>query len=199
MAQSTLPHVTITSPPDTISMFATVLQAGIKIQCPPGVTVGKFLHSLPDFSMEYITEVIETIFLDGNPVDDLEDTFSAPNQTLALSSSMPGLAGAILRRNSFHAALRSKTKTIATSNYRENTTVLVKLFNTVAQARGPRLLKDGVIISAERLDKLFTARHTLLERSIDIEYLGKHLSASELITLLQGSTDICLTIHGKND
>ena len=180
-------------------MFATVLQAGIKIKCPPGVTVGKFLHGLPDFTMEYITEVIETIFLDGNPVDDLEDTFTAPNQTLALSSSMPGLAGAILRRNSFHAALRSEVKKADSNKYREETTVLVKLFNTVAQARGPRLLEDGVIISAERLDKLFTARHTLLERVSDIEYSGKHLSASELITLLKGSTDISLTIHVKND
>ena len=199
MVQSNIPHVTITSPPDAVSMFATVLQAGIKIKCPPDLTVGKFLHSLPDFSMEYITEVIETIFLDGNPVDDLEDTFNAPNQTLALSSSMPRLAGAILRRNSFHAALRSTTKTVASTKYREETTVLVKLFNTVAQARGPKLLEGGVIISAERLDKLFTARHTLLDRVTDIEYSGKHLSASELRSLLKESSDISLTIRVKND
>lgn len=200
MPQTILPHITITATPDMLLKFTTLLQSGTKIKCAQGTTVGAFLHSLPNFSMEYITERIETIFLDGTPVDDLETTFSEATQTLALSAAMPGLAGAILRRNSFHAALRTTSpKKAVTCDSTQQTTVLLKLFNTIAQERGPALLQTWLTISSERLDRFFATRHTLLDKIISIEFSGQRMTQLELTKLLRCTSDIVLTIYVQND
>lgn len=200
MPRTTPPDIIISATSEILLKFTTLLQSGIKIKCNQGTTVGAFLHTLPQFSMDYITEKIETIFLDGTPVDDLETQFSNKHQTLALSAAMPGLAGAILRRNSFHAALRSiSTKKSATCDPSQQTTVLLKLFNTIARERGPALLQAGITISSERLDRFLTTRHTLFEKIISTECSGQRITEPELIRLLQDTPDVVLTICVQND
>jgi len=54
-----------------------------------------------------VKEKISTIFLDGKAVDSPETALLREGSTLALSSAMPGLAGAILRRDGPYASLRS--------------------------------------------------------------------------------------------
>jgi hypothetical protein len=100
------PRLDILIPADTINQYTTLLQAGILEERSASTTVGGLLASLPGFTMQYIRERIETIFLNGLPIDNLETIINGPSPVaLAISAVMPGLAGAIFRKNSFHAAL----------------------------------------------------------------------------------------------
>jgi hypothetical protein len=48
------------------------------------------------------------------PVDDLETVVDGSSPVIAISGAMPGLAGAIFRKNSFHAALRTSADNSST-------------------------------------------------------------------------------------
>ena len=91
----------------SILPYTTLLQTGILVESKPQPTVRAFLGSLPGFTSQYMNERIETIFLNGLPVDDLETIINGSAPILAISAAMPGLAGAIFRKNGFHAPLRT--------------------------------------------------------------------------------------------
>ncbi len=179
-----IPHLSLTLAPDKIEMFSTLLQAGILIPVSYGTTIGLFLQSLPGFSLEYITEEVQTIFLNGTATDDLETPLEGKTPVLAISAAMPGLAGAIFRKNSLHAALRT-TKNNQVSDPIENTvTVKLKLFNAIARDRGTELLRQGITITSVNLINFLTSRATLLPMITLVSLENKQISKDELLTTL---------------
>ena len=108
---------------EDIDRFTSLLQAGILIPAVRGVSIGAFLESLPGFTADYITDQVQTIFLNGTATDDMETPMEGDNPVLAISAAMPGLAGAIFRRNSLHAALRTVKATIANNSATDEITV----------------------------------------------------------------------------
>ena len=52
-------------------------------------------------------EKIQSIMLDGKPVDDIGSAMIHDGSVLALSAAMPGLVGATLRRGGAYASFRS--------------------------------------------------------------------------------------------
>ena len=105
---------------------------------------------------QYLEQRIQTVFLNGKPVDDVDSAVVDEGATLALSSAMPGLVGAILRRGGSYAPMRSriskgdKTEPIT---YRKGF-IKVKLFNLVAKELGPAFLKRGVWVNGKNLEDL---------------------------------------------
>lgn len=193
-------EIKITVPEDKLFLFTTLLQSGIKIKCPAGKSIALFLQELPTFTEEYIVDVVQTIFLDGDPADDLETVFDKKEQTLALSASMPGLAGAILRRNSFHSALRGHTAKTSDLNFDfKESTITLKLFNTIAQEKGPALLENGVVMDSEKLLKFFNIRSTLIEKAIYIKTGNSHITKEEFMKILETDSPVRLTIRGIDD
>ncbi len=110
--QLSLPSLRLTVVRDALPLFTTVLQSGIEVKTTHGETLAKFLNNFPGFTAEYLADTVQTIFLNGTAVDDLSLPLTGNNPVLALSAAMPGLAGAIFRRNSFHSALRTETKSL---------------------------------------------------------------------------------------
>ncbi len=192
--------IKITVPKDKLFLFTTLLQYGIQIKCPAGKSIAVFLEEIPTFTEEYIVEVVQTIFLDGDPADDLETVFDKEEQTLALSASMPGLAGAILRRNSFHSALRGHTTKVNDLNFDfEECIVTLKLFNSIAQDKGPVLLDGGIFMDSKKILKFFNIRSTLIEKALYIETDNSKITTGEFLEILETDSLVRLTIRGIDD
>jgi hypothetical protein len=147
--------------------------------------LGSFLDSLPGFTPDYVADEIQTIFLDGTSIDDLQTPIDGDNPVLALSAAMPGLAGAILRRNSFHAALRTTT-TVRHTHHHGPIVLTLKLFNSIARDRGPALLAGGISIEARKLQDFFATHPTLLANGYRFCWQGENIAATDLLGLLAG-------------
>ena len=192
----TIPTLELLAAPGTVPVFATVLQAGVNIAAPSEENLASFLGRLPGFTREYIIDDIQTIFLNGTAVDDLQTPLTGGNPVLALSAAMPGLAGAIFRKNSFHAALRTAVTEKQTADRdQENVIVTLKLFNSIARDRGPALLAGGVRIGAGSLLSFFMTRPILLTYLRRITIDGRVCGPEELTGYLEEDRDLDLVVR----
>src|SRR5512140_1458809 len=70
--------------------FFHLLQKGVKIRCRVGCSIEDFLRSELGAGPGMI-EKIQSIMLDGKPVDDIKAALVHDGAVLALSAAMPGL------------------------------------------------------------------------------------------------------------
>lgn len=193
--QQLLSHLQLTVVAEKLPLFTTVLQSGIEIMTPAGSSLGQFLSALPGFTAEYLANVVQTIFHNGTAVDDLTTLLCGEKPVIALSAAMPGLAGAIFRKNSFHKALRSETQnkqpiTLVTKPL----AVTLKLFNVIALDRGKVLFAMGVCLPAEVLASFFINRPALLQEILMIQLDGKGIDIAAMQQTLTLPTKIHLKI-----
>jgi hypothetical protein len=136
-----------------IPSFFQLLQKGFGVKTQAGYSIKSFLCEQLGLSPEYVEKRIQTLFLDGKPVDDKDAATIRDGSTLALSAAMPGLVGAVLRSGGFFASMRS------TISHREETEVerpqeglvSVKLFNILLREIGPAFLEKGIWIHGKDL------------------------------------------------
>jgi hypothetical protein len=179
-------HITLNCPDDSLLRLVTVLQSGFLHRCRQGETIFSCLLGLKGFTREYIDKEIQTIFYNGDALDDLEAELSGDRPIIALSSAMPGLAGAILKRNSPCGILR-KTRTVEHSGAADRLLdVVIKLFNTVALDRGPTLFQQGIIIKSSDLSSFLALRPGLLESFNNITLTGGAISSADLLGSISG-------------
>ncbi|MEJ5349383.1 MAG: hypothetical protein WHS46_11925 [Desulfosoma sp.] len=127
-------------------------QSGVWVLLPAESTVGLLLTQEWGLDPESLDEKLGTVFLNGTPLDDMESAFLCDGDVLALSGPMPGLAGAILRRNSPLAVLRHgcKTTSFETSPKASGPILVrVKLFNRLIEDLGPILLRKGILLEKD--------------------------------------------------
>jgi len=136
-----------------VSRFLPLLGEGILIKGPGGESVEDFLLKAAAVSPAYLKERVQTVFLNGKALDDFSTARVADGDSLALSAAMPGLAGAVLRRGGFYAAMRRQISHEAQFQPAAagNISVVLKLFNMVARELGPEFLKQGVLVSGVQL------------------------------------------------
>jgi hypothetical protein len=140
-----------------IRRFLLILQQGFALKVHVGCTVEELLLHQLGVSPEYLEERIQTIFLDGNPIDDVTSAYVLSGSTLALSAALPGLAGATLRRGGYYAPLRSQIS-YKQANDTEAThegVVFIKLFNLSLKELGPLFLSQGVLVDEKSLSNFF--------------------------------------------
>lgn len=185
--------------PDSHHLFTTLLQSGVEVKSSNLMEMGAFLCQLPGFTPEYISNTVETIFLNGTPVDDLSQPFSGDNPTLALSAAMPGLAGAIFRKNSIHSALRTQTDTDKRlSKSAKSIVVTLKLFNTIAKGPGTDLLINGVSISSANVLNFFKRRSGLCDYITDIELGNEKITYMDFLHKIPQFQKIHLKVTHAN-
>ncbi len=135
--------------------FSTLLQAGIYLQVAPQTPLDDFLCNYAGFSRQYIEKEVQTIFINGQAVDDLKTPLYGQSPVVAISAAMPGLAGAIFRKNSAHASLRTvydkDQPEIRTIKKNTVVNITLKLFNTILRDKGAAMLQAGVEISSSAL------------------------------------------------
>jgi hypothetical protein len=179
-------------------MCSYLFQSGVLLKVQVGVSIKNLLCEQLSLDETYVDKRISTIFLNSQPVDDISNAIIKNNDTLALSSAMPGLIGATLRRNSHLAPLRD---TITFKEYRNNDDIQaydlihLKLFNLILQEVGPLLLQNGVMVDFEEVidffqDKIFEET----KESFAIYLDGETIGLNELRKCLQSSAEQQLTL-----
>ena len=182
-----------------IIRLATILQAGFYRRSIQGVSVFTFLSSLPGFNEDYITSRLQTVFLDGDPVDKMNLEFSSPRATLALSAAMPGLAGSLFRKSTILTPLRKRAVQQQIDDLGGSVVVRVKLFNVIGVEKGPLLLSEGVLLDSDDLYSFLSLRPKLLDSMMDPLFNGEPISGQELFSHLKTSSKIllkCNTLNG---
>ncbi|HET6515484.1 MAG TPA: hypothetical protein VFG09_10025 [Thermodesulfovibrionales bacterium] len=142
-----------------ISHFFLLLQRGVMVSARAGSSIRSFLQEEIGLSSQSV-ERIQSVFLDGRPVDDLDSAIIKDGSCLALSAAVPGLVGATLRRGGVYSSFRS------TITYRETGSqggsgkgyIRVKLFNLLMKDLGSAFLRRGVVVSFSELRDFLEGR-----------------------------------------
>ncbi len=142
---------------DLIPTFYKLLSQGFTVKARVGCTLRELLCRQLGLSADYIEQRVQTIFLDGKAVDNIDTAVVRQGSTLALSAAMPGLAGATLRRGGAYASMRSQISYEGTPvpDHVKDGELVLKLFNLVARELGPRFLEQGVWINGKNLQGFF--------------------------------------------
>jgi len=149
--------ITINLAAKEIGNFIHLLQQGVMVKVQTGCSIRTLFQGYLGISPDYIEKYIRVILLDGRAVDDIDSAIVKDGSILALSAAMPGLVGAILRRGSPFAALRSEVTYSESDRCEssENEVILtVKLFNLLITRLGPLFLEKGIWLSGLAFEEL---------------------------------------------
>lgn len=185
ISEDSLPVLQMSMESAFIQRLVTVLQSGFFRNAVQGETLFSFLSSLPGFTEDYISNSLQTIFLNGDSVDDVDLAFSEDSAILALSAAMPGLAGSLFRKCSPLVALRKTAVQKELSLAKSPVVVQVKLFNVIAVEKGRTLLADGVVLNCQDLLSFLQLRPTLVEAMCDITFNSRPIISKDLLTQLE--------------
>jgi hypothetical protein len=164
-----------------IARFFLLLQQGVSIRRRVGCSVDAFLRE--ELGVGPVTlEKIQSIMLDGKPVDDIGTALIRDGSILALSAAMPGLVGATLRRGGAYSSLRSAITYHETANPCEpgEGWVRIKLFNLLMAEMGPALLRTGVLLSSSELLAFLMDRAEDFQQGCFVALDGKPISIVSL-------------------
>jgi len=192
------PRMTFIVDEPTVSHFFLLLQQGVTIRSRIGCSVASFLREEIEADVDTI-EKIQSVFLDGKPVDDLESAVIKDGSVLALSAAMPGLVGATLRRGGAYSSFRSAI-TYHETGYecvRGDGLVQIRIFNLIMAELGPGLLQKGVIIRSEDFIRFAAEQSQEFWRGCRrINLDGEPLDALELRdpTWLSGKRKVFLSV-----
>ncbi|MCA1794588.1 MAG: hypothetical protein LC660_12110 [Desulfobacteraceae bacterium] len=148
---------------NSISIFSIILQQGFKVFAKVGSSLESMLCDQFALPPEYLSNRIQTIFLDGKPVDDVTSTMITDGATLALSAAMPGLVGATFRSGGALSVFRSSIthrEEEEKSNISAQGMITLKLFNLLVSEIGPAFLERGIWVETEIIKNLIEEKKT---------------------------------------
>src|SRR5512143_46605 len=183
-----------------IERFFLLLQQGVRVRRRLGCSVAAFLREELGAGPATI-EKIQSIMLDGKPVDDIGSALVQEGAVLALSAAMPGLVGATLRRGGAYSSFRSTITHHETGKacMPGEGWVNIKIFNLLMAELGPGLLRQGVLIKAEDLADFLAERQQELRKGCSVKLGGKAVD----VEMLKGSAaltrrdGVFLTVTGS--
>ena len=153
-----------------------------------GCSIREFLCGQLGLDSTDLDDVVQTLFLDGKPVDDVDTAIVKDGSTLALSAAMPGLVGATMRKGGHYASFRHNIsqgiKRNKVSEDNRNGRIKLKLFNHMIKELGPHFLARGMILtSLEILDLVMESQKVssfITEIIIDGSNISRQLLPSYL-------------------
>jgi hypothetical protein len=157
------PHLEFVVEEPLLAGFFMLLQQGVGIRRRVGCSIEIFLRQEIGAGPGLV-EKIQSIVLDGKPVDDIRSALVRDGSVLALSAAMPGLVGATLRRGGTYSSFRSGITHHETGQACEQAEGLVeiKLFNLLMAELGPGLLRQGVLVKSRDLTDFLSERFSEL-------------------------------------
>ena len=178
--------------------FAQLFSKGVGVRARTGCSIEEFVCGQLGVSQEYLEERIQTIFLDGKPVDDHLTARFGDGSMLALSAAMPGLVGAIMRRGGYYSAMRQSITHTADSGEvcALDGLVTVKLFNLTARELGPVLLKNGILVEADdQLDVFTRFADSFRKGCTVVRFDCDPIDSNALVELLEKKDRIVLQVE----
>jgi hypothetical protein len=148
-------HLRLHFQKNLIAAFFPLLQQGFYIEISAGNILDR-LCQICDMDPEKLRGLIQTVFLNGKPVDDMEKISVQNGDCLALSAAMPGLVGATMRSGGILAGFR---RTIShrppkIQDNAQNGILTIKLFNLLIKEFGPLFLQKGILVELEEFRNL---------------------------------------------
>jgi len=200
MQKSEIPSLALCLEGDCLTPFFYLLQSGFNLKIRVGMNVEATLTR--EFGLNPdLLDKIQTVFLNGKAVDDLESSVVKEGSILALSAAMPGLVGATLRRGSYYAAMRSQitaAETQATTAPKEGM-VTLKLFNLLISELAPIFLAKGILIEKKiLLDFLAAQPHSFWASCKVARIDGNDIEPESVLQRHWPDADelICLKVKG---
>lgn len=140
--------------------LSPVFQKGIRVKVQTGCSLESLLCDQWGLSPEYVMTRISTLFLNGKPVDDISVSRISDGSVLALSSAMPGLVGAVMRRGGFFSSLRGSIsyREQAHEDHVRRGHITVKLFNLLIRELSPMFLTMGFFANRDDLPEGLTGQ-----------------------------------------
>ena len=137
--------------PGLISRFLKLLERGFRLKIETSLPIRELLCHHFGISEEYVDNRIQTIFLNGRPVDDVDAAWIENGSNLALSAAMPGLVGASFRKGGYYTSLRDTISYTKAKNSisKSGGEIILKLFNIVAKELGPEFLEKGIRVEGK--------------------------------------------------
>lgn len=136
------------------SVFSHLLQEGVDLAVQVGCTIRSLLCDQLGLDPVYVDTRIQTVFLNGKPVDRIEEAVVRHQSVVALSAALPGLLGATLRKSGAYASLRQGITHTESGMQQDPArgSITFRVFNVLLPELAPLLLQTGVRVRAERLD-----------------------------------------------
>jgi len=177
--------------------FFQFLGQGFRIETQTGCSLEEIICQQLDIDPDYFQNRVETIFLNGKPVDDPASASVADGSSITLSAAMPGLAGAMMRKGGILSSMRS---TIShnegeTSTCAARGTITLKLFNLIGRELGPKFLQKGILINGNDLNDFLKRQGKIFWEKINSAYADdKNLPIEQIKNLDWSGKEILLQI-----
>lgn len=141
-----------------LTAFFPFLQRGFAIVITP-CSIMDVLCKTCELDPEAIRNRIQTLFLNGKPVDDMTAACVQNGDHLALSAAMPGLVGATMRSGGalagFRHSISHRSRTVQADS--RQGVLTIKLFNLLIRELGPRFLSQGIWATGDDLNILMAS------------------------------------------
>ncbi|MCF8025324.1 MAG: hypothetical protein K9J79_09810 [Desulfobacteraceae bacterium] len=186
-------EIKITLPESLRPLIRLMLTLGIRFEASAGISVKHFLEKNLPAGKDYIDKNIQTVFMDGQAIDEPERTYIKEPCTIALSAAMPGVFGAAFRKKGAYSGLRGDYKDIPEKQKadEQSKTVMVtlKCFNQVAQDLGGDLLAGGIRMDIRDFTRFWGQQQRMLEKEcLRIIIGGNEVESRQVPELLDGKT-----------
>ncbi len=168
---------------ELVPIFFQLLGHGFKVNVQTGCSVKELLCNQLGIDEDYLSERIQTIFLNARVVDDVKSAIVTEGSVLALSGAMPGLVGAILRSGGMYAGMRSQIshEENMTTSQLKDAIITLKLLNLVVKELGPTFLQNGILLKGEALQEFIESRlEDLKIKCVSAELEGKSVAIDHL-------------------
>jgi hypothetical protein len=183
---------------DLLPRFCLLTGGGFTVWATTGCSIRDLLCRQLGVPPDYLEKRIQTIFLDGRAVDDPEIAIVRPGSTVALSAAMPGIAGAMFRKGSGYAAMRSQISHAGRDADRVvggQGRLVIKLFNAVQVELGPLMLRRGIQIPGKALSDLLRGRSDAFRSGILAARMDDApISPHDLVERDWGDQDVVLHV-----
>jgi len=171
---------------------------GVRVEILAGSSIRQVVVDQLGIAEDYLENRVQTLFLNGKPVDDVDAMKVSDGSILALSAAMPGLAGATLRKGGKYAAFRQQISLGGDSPVPvlRKGRMILKLFNQVTEELGPVVLIKGIGISgADLLDVIRKAQdQSLLQEILTVEVNGNTVAPEMMAAAISSKAAVFLSI-----
>lgn len=185
--------LTLSARPEDLLALTPLFREGVRISVSPGRTLRQTMVQDLGFCPECVEERVQTVFLDGSPVDDIDADQVTQDCTLALAGALPGVAGIAMRRGSpvgvFREGISHGTGHGEGHGVKQGAggmlCATLKLFNSVALECLAWVLEQGVELRAGRLADLLSEEPEALAGA-GFRLDGRVMGRQEAIAALRG-------------
>ena len=202
MAENKTTTVILSVEKKLIPSFSSLLGQGFGINVQVGCSVRELLCQQLGITADYLDTRIQTIFLNGKSVDDVDTAVIKEGSVLALSAAMPGLVGAVLRRGGNLAPMRSQISHPIDQKaaHKKEEMIVLKLFNLLVRELGPNFLQKGIRLKGNEFKDFLNRQSDIFFKEIlDVKINGENVDVDRLDKTEWEGLDVYLQLVIKRD